>query len=61
MKFIHWEGNPADIGKQKADYIKKHPVIFQRLEDRMSLTGITMGNPRNVKENLEKLPRIISN
>ncbi len=54
MKYIHWEGNPADIGKQKADYIKKNPVIIQRLEDRMSLSGIIMGNPPKVKENLEK-------
>ncbi len=54
MNFIRWNGNPANIGKQKADYIKKNPVLIQRLEDRMSLNGITMGNPPKVKENLEK-------
>ncbi len=60
MSFIYWDGNPEDIGKQKAGYIKKNPELIQRLEDRMSLNGITMGDPAKVKVNLEKyFPEIL--
>jgi len=61
MRYIHWEGNPTKVGTQKASFIDKNPVLFKVLEDTLSLTGVKLGEPYKVRDNLKKyFPEILA-